>query len=172
MAAATLPLAGPAAPRRLLSPAAWQDLLGLLFVALTLLVAGKLAVPRPAVPVTTLPLAACDLQREACRLRLPDGGSIELAVAGPAISPSQPFVLTGHSDRNDVRLLELAIRGVEQDLSSAPRPFRSAGNGAFRADASLPLCTVSRMTWQLSVLLEADGRRLRWPLRFQTASGG
>lgn len=170
--AATLPLAGPAAPRRLLSPAAWHDLLGLLFVALTLLVAGKLAVPRPAVPVAALPPAACDLQREVCRLSLPDGGSVELAVAGPAIRPSQPFVLIGHSDRRDVRLLELAIRGIEQDVSGAPRPFQRSGNGFFRTDASLPLCTLSRMTWQLSVLIEADGRRLRWPLRVHTDSGG
>ena len=55
------------------------DLLGLLLTLLALVIAWKLAVPRPAAPVATLPVAACDLQRESCRLTLDDStGPVDL----------------------------------------------------------------------------------------------
>lgn len=172
MATTALPLAMPEAARPLLPLALWHDLLGLLFVALTLLVACKLAIPRPALPATTLPVADCDLQRETCRLHVPGSGMLELDIAGRIIRPEQPFVVEAVTDRSDVRLLEMVIHGMELEMSSVPFRFQDNGDRAYRVEASLPVCTVRSMTWQMNVLIETDGRRLQWPLRFRTTSEG
>ena len=49
----------PAPPRS--ASAGLGDLIGLLLTLLALVVAWKLAVPRPATPIAVLPVAACDL---------------------------------------------------------------------------------------------------------------
>jgi len=148
------------------------DLIGLLLTLLALVVAWKLAVPRPAAPIATLPPAACDLQRESCRLTLGDNTRVELRIPGRPIIPNQTFVIEGNVAGGDVRLLEVDVQGVEVDIGTPPTTFISTGNGAYRTQLNLPLCTTSRMTWQMTVLLMVDGHYRKWPLRFHTETVG
>ena len=145
------------------------DLVGLLLTVLALVVAYKLTRPPPVVPVRDLPTATCDLQRESCRLTLPGGAMLELTVAGRPLRPALPLFVAARSS-GDLMPLTIAIRGIEIEMASATQAFQPDGSGAYRAEAALPLCTVSRMTWEVSVVLETDGGRLRWPLLFTTES--
>ena len=145
------------------------DLVGLLLTVLALVVAYKLMRPPPVVPVRDLPAATCDLQRESCRLDLPSGATLELNVARRPLHPAQPFVVAASSSA-DLVPLTIAIRGIEIEMASPAQAFQPDGGGAYRAETALPVCTVSRMTWEVSVVLEAAGQRLRWPLFFATES--
>lgn len=147
------------------------DLVGLLLTVLALLVAYKLTRPPPVIPVTDLPAATCDLQRETCRLALPGGKRLELRIVGRPIRPNQPFVVEAQSDDGALQPLDIALRGVEIEMSSPAKGFQPDGKGGYRAETTLPICTVSRMTWEVSVRLEADGQHLRWPLFFVTEAG-
>ena len=152
------------------------DLLGLLLTLLALVIVWKLAVPRPAAPVATLPVAACDLQRESCRLTLDDVTGIDLRIdlhlPERPIVPNQPFTIEGHVTGSTVRLLAAEVRGVDVDVGTPPGTFSGAGNDTYRALLSLPFCTTSRTTWQMTILLSIDGRDLKWPLQFQTETVG
>ena len=152
------------------------DLLGLLLTLLALVIAWKLAVPRPAAPVATLPVATCDLQRESCRLTLDDVTGIDLRIdlhlPERPIVPNQPFTVEGHVAGSTVRLLAAEVHGVDVDVGTPPGTFSGAGNDTYRALLSLPFCTTSRTTWQMTILLSIDGRDLKWPLQFQTETVG
>jgi hypothetical protein len=160
----------PAPPRS--ASAGLGDLIGFLLTLLALVVAWKLAVPRPATPIAILPAAACDLQRESCRLTLGDNTRVDLRIPGRPVVPNQPFVIEANVAGGDVRLLEVDVQGVEVDIGTPPTAFASAENGAYRTQLNLPLCTTNRMTWQMTVLLMIDGRYQRWPLRFHTETVG
>ena len=147
------------------------DLVGLLLTVLALIVAYKLTRPPPVIPITDLPAATCDLQRETCHLALPGGQSLELHLDGRPVRPNQPFVVTVRSDSDTLRPLEISMRGIEIEMRSAAQPFQADGNGAYQATTTLPICTVNRMTWEVSVILQAGGERLRWPLFLVTESG-
>jgi hypothetical protein len=153
-------------------PAALIDLVGLLLSLLALVVAYKLTRPPPAVPVTDLPPAACDLQRETCRLELPGKQALELRIPDRPVRPNQAFVVEARSDGDaQFRPLALAIRGIEIKMDSATTNFEPDGSGGYRVRTYLPVCTVSKMTWEISVVLEADRQHLRWPLLITTESG-
>lgn len=159
------------APPRSTSPAL-GDLIGFLLTLLALVVAWKLAVPRTAPAIPTLPAATCNLQREDCQLALGDNGRVDLRIPGRPIVPNQPFVIEASVAGGDVRLLEVEVQGVEVDIGTPPTAFASAENGTYRTQLNLPLCTTSRMNWQMTVLLLIDGRYRKWPLRFQTDTPG
>ena len=153
-----------------------SDLLGLLLTLLALVIAWKLAVPRPAAPVATLPVATCDLQRESCRLTLDDATGIDLRIdmhlPERPIVTNQPFTIEGHVTGSAVRLLAAEVHGVDVDVGTPPSAFTGIGNDTYRTLLSLPFCTTSRTTWQMTILLSIDGRDLQWPLQFQTETTG
>ncbi len=167
IAAASLP--GPAG-RNALSLRAGHDLIGLLLTLLALVVAGKLAVPRTLPPPIELPPAACDLQRQDCRLLLP-GGAIELRLPERPVAPNRPFVVEGRSEGKGVRLLSLSLQGIELSMDGTPAAFAREDDGAYRARTGIPLCTESRMTWRMRVRLDIDGQGYEWPLLFRTEGG-
>lgn len=147
------------------------DLVGLLFTVLALVVAYKLSRPAPLIPVTELPAATCDLQREACHLSLPGGDWLELHITDRPVRPNQPFVVEARRSGDQIQPLSISMRGVEIEMNSAATAFEPDDKGGYRVESSLPICTANRMTWELSVQLEADGKRLRWPLFFATEMG-
>jgi len=148
------------------------DLFGFLLTLLALVIAWKLAVPRPAMPVATLPVAACNLQRESCQLTLGDATRIDLRILERPIAPNQPFTIEGHVADSAVRLVAAEVHGIDVDIGTPPSAFSGAGNDTYRAMLNLPFCTTSRTTWQMTILLTIDGRDLKWPLQFQTETVG
>lgn len=151
-----------------LPPRLWQDLFGLLLTLLALIVAAKLAIPRPSPQFTTLPTAQCDPQRESCRLVLPGNLQLDLHLTGNPVSPNQPFniEITGADPR--IRLLSQELRGIEIEMGSPLAAFAADADGNYRSPANIPICTVSSMTWRLAVRLEVAGQYIEWPLLFQT----
>ncbi len=150
-----------------LPPRVWQDVFGLLFTLLALVIVGKLAVPRTLPPPTVLAQANCEPQHESCRLILPGDLQLELRLTGTPVVPSQPFSLEIVADPR-IRLLSQEIRGIELDMGSPAAAFSREGDGPYRSPANIPLCTTSRMTWRLAIRFEADGQILEWPLLFMT----
>lgn len=148
--------------------AAWHDLLGLLFTLLVLLVAYKLTLSPQERLATVLPTSDCELQRESCQLSLADGSRFELRIEGETNFATPDFVVRGRSTSTTLRPLSLAIRSLEPDIAGPLQAFSDGGNADFRALASLPLCTEKPMSWLLTVHLDAAGRQLHWPIRFQS----
>lgn len=161
--ASPLPASRAAAPSRLV-----QDLLGFLLTLLALLIAFKLTRPIAPPQLTLLPPAICDLQREICQLTLPGNLRVTLSVPGRPIVPSQSFVIEARGERDRIQLLSAQIHGVETPLSGDVAAFSDRGDDSFGARVNIPLCTTSRMNWQLRVLLRLDGQYLEWPLPFYT----
>lgn len=164
LALSQLPFKGPLPPRL------WQDIFGLLFTLLALVIAAKLAIPRPQPAPTPLPVATCDLQRESCRLVLPGNGSFDLRLAAAPVAPNRPFSVEFSGASAGIRPLSQEIRGVEIDMGSPSAAFSVDSGGTYRSVANIPLCTLQRMTWRLTVRFESAGQWFEWPLIFQTGS--
>jgi hypothetical protein len=145
-----------------------QDLLGFLLTLLALLIAFKLARPITPPRLTLLPPASCDLQRETCQLTLPGKLHVTLSVPGRPIVPNQSFVIEARGEHGRIELLSAQMHGVETPLSGDVAAFSDRGDDSFSTRVNIPLCTTSRMNWQLRVLLRLDGQFLEWPLPFNT----
>lgn len=148
--------------------AGWGDLLGLLFTLLVLVIAYKLARPAPGIIVNELPLARCDLQHQACHLTLPGEFSMEIRIPERPVKTNDAFTVVVTSKHAQLYPLHFLIRGIELEMRSGPATFETYGEGRYRVQIRLPLCTTNQMTWEGSVLLKAGGQFFKWPLIFIT----
>jgi hypothetical protein len=122
----------------------------------------------PSVAIT-LPLdKTCDLQKSACSVKLPDGGSVTLSIAPrpiPVLQPLQLEVTVGgaHADK-----VEVDFSGVDMKMGFNRPQLQAQSNGRFSGQATLPICSVSSMAWRATVLLETGDKLVAAPFEFVT----
>lgn len=145
------------------------DLIGLLLIALVVVVGYKLSpllLPKSDLTLTGDP--ACDLQRTACRVVLPDGGSLELDVDQRPIPLVKPFTPKVTIQGASARQVEIDFAGVDMNMGFNRPQLAERDAGVFMGEAMLPVCVTGRMTWQATVLVDAGRQRLAVPFRFVT----
>ena len=141
--------------------------LAMLVLLLGIAVAGHYFSPLllPKADVMAVPDAACDLQRQACPARLPDGTRIELSISPRPIPILTPL-------RVEVTLSGIKANKVEFDFAGETmtmgynRVELTAGAGRHAGEASLPVCVSGGMNWVATVLIETDRQRIAVSYRF------
>lgn len=147
------------------------DLIGVLLIALVVVVGYKLSpMLLPKADVTVQPDPACNLQREACAVRLPAGGTIELAMGSHPIPMVKPFEVMVTATGFAPARVDVDFAGIDMNMGYNRPQLQARGNGRYIAEATLPVCITGQMDWQVTVLLEAGSERIAIPFRF--ASGG
>ncbi len=120
----------------------------------------------PQADLTVTPEAGCDLHRQACSARLPDGGRMELSILPrpiPMVTTLQVEVKTmGYAaDR-----VEVDFAGVDMNMGLNRFVLAPTTAGNFSAEAALPVCVTGNMQWQATVLLDGGRSRIAIPFRF------
>lgn len=147
------------------------DLIGLLLIALVVVVGYKLSpLLLPRADVVVQPDPACNLQRQACAVTLPSGGSVELAMGTRPIPMVRPFEVQVTTSGFSPGRVEVDFAGIEMNMGLNRPELAARGNGRFAAQVTLPVCITGAMDWQVTVLIENGSERIAIPWRF--GSGG
>jgi hypothetical protein len=147
------------------------DLIGLLLIALVVVVGYKLSpLLLPRADVVVQPDPACNLQRQACAVSLPAGGTVELAMGTRPIPMVKPFEVQVTTSGFSPGRVEVDFAGIEMNMGLNRPELAAHGNGRFAAQVTLPVCITGAMDWQVTVLIENGGERIAIPWRFSSGS--
>jgi len=148
------------------------DAIGLLLIALVVVVGYKLSpLLLPRADVVVQPDPACNLQRQACAVSLPQGGRVELATDRRPIPLVKPFEIQVKVDGLQPRRVDVDFTGIDMNMGLNRPQLVDRGNGLFAAEVTLPVCISGEMDWQATVLIDSADGRIAIPYRF-AASGG
>ena len=117
-----------------------------------------------------LPLSSCDLNQQACRVDLPEGGSIEVSIEprpAPTLAPMNVRVQVAGRSLHSVKV---NIAGADMEMGRNQVQLQGLGNGLFAGPVTLPVCTTRRMLWQATLYLDSEQGVIAAPFRF--AAGG
>ena len=147
------------------------DVIGILLIGLVVVLGYKLSpLLLPRADVTVHPDPACDLQRQACAVALPNGGRIELAMGTQPIPMVKPFEVQVVASGVTPSRVEIDFAGINMNMGYNRPELTSRGDGRFVAEATLPACITGQMEWQATVLVENGNERVAIPFRFASGS--
>ncbi len=147
------------------------DVIGILLIALVVVVGYKLSpLLLPRADVVIQPDPACNLQRQACAVKLPSGGSVELAMATRPIPMVKPFEVRVTTSGFAPGRVEVDFAGIEMNMGLNRPELATRGDGRFAGQVTLPVCITGAMDWQATVLIETGGERIAIPYRFSSGS--
>lgn len=118
--------------------------------------------------VVTVTPEPCDLHSSACGALPPIGGRIKLMLLPRPIPVAAPLEVTVEIEGIGAERVAVDFAGVGMDMGLNRPALRHVGGGRFTSVATLPVCITGRMSWQATVLVEGDGRRVAVPFRFDT----
>lgn len=148
-----------------------MDVIGILLIALVVVVGYKLSpLLLPRADVVIQPDPACNLQRQACAVKLPSGGSVELAMATRPIPMVKPFEVRVTTRGFAPGRVEVDFAGIEMNMGLNRPELAARGDGRFVGQVTLPVCITGAMDWQATVLIETGGERIAIPYRFSSGS--
>ena len=147
------------------------DTIGILLIALVVVVGYKYSpLLLPKADVVVQPDPACDLQRQACRVQLPAGGSVELAMGTRPVPMVKPFVVEVKAAGFSPQRVEVDFAGIDMNMGLNRPQLVARGDGLFSGEATLPVCITGAMDWQATVLIENGSERIAIPYRFSSGS--
>lgn len=147
------------------------DTIGILLIALVVVVGYKYSpLLLPKADVVVQPDPACDLQRQACRVQLPAGGSVELAMGTRPVPMVKPFVVEVKAAGFSPQRIEVDFAGIDMNMGLNRPELVARGDGLFSGEATLPVCITGAMDWQATVLIENGSERIAIPYRFSSGS--
>lgn len=145
------------------------DAIGVLTIALVVVVGYKLSpLLLPRADVTVQPDPACDLNRTACRVPLPDGGQLEVEMNPRPIPMVRPFQVEVKLSGFDATRVAVDFAGVDMNMGLNRPELAARGGGRHAGEATLPVCITGQMDWQATVLVDSGSRRIAVPFRIAT----
>jgi hypothetical protein len=145
------------------------DVIGMELIALIVVVGYKLSpMLLPKADVTVQPDPVCNLQREACSVKLPSGGNVTLAMGTRPVPLVKPFEVEVTTSGLSPARVEVDFAGTDMNMGYNRPQLTARGAGNYVAEATLPVCVTGSMDWQATVLIETGGERLAIPYRFST----
>lgn len=143
------------------------DAIGFLLIALVVVVGYKLSpILLPKSDVSVFPDAHCDLHKQACSAKLPDGGSLELSFGTRPIPLVKAFRVEVRVTGSAARSVSIDFDGVDMKMGLNRPQLRDEGGGLFAGEVTLPVCITGAMAWQATVLLDTAGQSIAIPYRF------
>lgn len=147
------------------------DVIGILLIALVVVVGYKLSpLLLPRADVVIQPDPACNLQRQACAVKLSSGGSVELSMGTRPIPMVKPFEVRVMASGIAPGRVEVDFAGIDMNMGLNRPELAARGDGRFVGQVTLPVCITGAMDWQATVLIETGGERIAIPYRFSSGS--
>ncbi|MDP3483213.1 MAG: hypothetical protein Q8S05_07910 [Sulfuricella sp.] len=143
--------------------------IALLAAALAITAAVKLSPLLNPPQEISLPLnSACDLHQGPCAAPLPGGGRLEFTIEPRPIQVLKPLKLQVRVTGFKAGAVEVDFAGVDMKMAFNRPRLVPGKDGLFTGEATLPVCVRDKMSWQATVLVESDGKRIAVPFRFET----
>ncbi len=104
--------------------------------------------------VVQLPPDGCDLAVEACERALGDGSVLRLSVKPRPIELMQPLEVEVQHQGEGWTPLRLDITGLNMEMGLNRTSLMPDGEGRWRGETILPICSQRRMHWQAALVLQ------------------
>jgi hypothetical protein len=114
------------------------------------------------------PDPACNLQHQACMVKLPSGGGVELSMGTRPIPMVKPFEVRVTTTGFVPTRVEVDFAGIDMNMGLNRPELTAHGDGRFAGQVMLPVCITGAMDWQVTVLIESGGERIAIPYRFSS----
>lgn len=152
-------------------PFSLVDLAIVLAIAIVGVVAYKYSPVLLAKGDLTIPTVSdCDLNRQGCRVGLPDGGEVALSFASSPVPVMKSFGIkaevSGLGDEA-VESVQIDFAGADMNMGFNRRPLTPSGEGTYAGEAMIPVCTTGRMRWQTTLLIKTSRRQIAVPFLFE-----
>ena len=116
----------------------------------------------------TLPLSACDLNREACRVTLPDGTTLTAEISPRPIAVMRPLTVRLSWQDGEADRVSLDIVGLDMEMGINRNDLRETGAGQYLGQATLPVCVTGAMRWRAEFILANGDERMIVPFVFSS----
>ena len=111
-------------------------------------------------------VADCDLRAGPCVVPL-RGGELALSISPHSIPLMRTLQLGVNTIGLDASGVAVEIRGLNMDMGLNRTVLVSDGDGGWRGETILPVCSQRRMAWEAAVQVDA-GERVEVPFPFAT----
>ncbi|GHT95716.1 hypothetical protein AGMMS49545_19150 [Betaproteobacteria bacterium] len=136
-----------------------------------LLLAGYVFSPRwqhKAVGDVTLPRSACDLNRAACHITLPDGTTLIAEITPRPIAVMRPLIVRLNWQDGEADSVALDIVGLDMEMGMNHNILQKIGAGQYLGQATLPVCVTGAMRWRAEFVLDSGEGRVIVPFEFSS----
>jgi hypothetical protein len=145
------------------------EIIGILLLVLMVVLGYRLApMLAPVSDVTVNPENGCDLQRQSCLARLPNGGSVVLSLMPQPVPLARPFKVEAQISDSAAEAMEIDFSGIDMNMGYNRNVLVDQGKGRFLAEATLPVCVTGRMNWLATLVITTKGQRIAVPFKFVT----
>ncbi len=114
------------------------------------------------------PDTSCDLQKNACRLTLPDGGSVTLDLQPKPIPLVQTIHINVTTQGIKPEAVSVDFKGTTMNMGPNNVALKADKDGLYSAKGMLPVCIRNSMQWQADVYLQTDKGIVVAPFIFTT----
>jgi len=109
----------------------------------------------------------CDLRAGPCQQSLA-GGSVTFSIEPGDVPLMKPLVLAVVTQGLVAAGVVVEIRGLNMEMGLNRTVLTRGGDGDWRGETILPICSQRRMEWEAAVQLEAGAGRYEVPFPFHT----
>ncbi|KAA3621768.1 MAG: hypothetical protein DWQ08_13625 [Proteobacteria bacterium] len=110
----------------------------------------------------------CDIQRNACTAAFSGDRRVTLTLSPRPVKPVSPFTVSVDTGAIAARKVKIDFAGEGMDMGFNRPELSASGDNRFEGRATLSVCTLDRMYWRATVLVDTDGGVLTAPFRFVT----
>lgn len=101
---------------------------------------------------------SCDLQHNACTLKIPGGAEITLEIEPRPIPLVQKFDIKVTTNKLEAQVVSVDFKGVSMDMGPNNVTLKAQNSAFYSGQGMLPVCIRNTMEWQANVYIQTpDG---------------
>lgn len=114
------------------------------------------------------PDKACDLQKKACSLALPNGGQVTLEIKPRPIPLVKNLKIKVHTNDIDAEAVSVDFKGTTMNMGPNNVTLKAQHPGLYGGQGMLPVCIRNSMEWQADVYVQTGEGIIVAPFIFVT----
>ncbi len=111
---------------------------------------------------------SCDLQKMACRLKLPDGGEVTLDIQPRPIPLVQTINIKVNTNAIKAEAVSVDFKGTTMNMGPNNVKLSASSSDVYSGKGMLPVCIRNSMEWQADVYLQTSEGIVIAPFIFVT----
>lgn len=115
------------------------------------------------------PDKSCDLQKTACRLKLPDGGDVTLDIQPRPIPLVQNINIKVNTNAVEAEAISVDFKGTTMNMGPNNVMLKASTAGLYSGKGMLPVCIRNSMEWQADVYIQTSKGIIVAPFIFITS---
>jgi len=112
----------------------------------------------------------CDLQQTSCTTQFLNGANVTFTFSPSPVKPAEYFIMEVKTDYPEVKSVQVDFHSVTMNMGFYRPELQQQSAGLYQGKGILSACTVDKMYWEATVMLETNEGIFAAPFQF-VASG-